>query len=1516
MFKVLANIYLYLLALCACLITLNAQANSCAAVFPSPISSSSTSSQVNFEFNAQVFGSGGSIAAGINNDATSGSNLSCDSQKCADSGQRATNITLPTFMTQSSSDSHTLSNTQSLNLVQGAYNTITMNYQSKVHFIQNNQVTYIQNLNVVNSEAEITFDEGVYWIDTFTLGFETQIKVNNTDKVILFVNNANFNQSTVKFNELGLPEQLIVVLYNSTAFGYRTTLNGFIHGNNNIITGNESVITGAINSNNITVNFETEITYASSSVDALEFENYCSARAIPEPVLDFRFDKTYWTSDAGDVLDSSSNAVNGTVVDDTAIFQEGAICRAASFDGTNDYIDATGIDNYLRTTATVSFWLKTTQTGNNTMWVAPGILGNESAGDGNDIFWGYLDASGSIRFLKGNGASVGSSGPINDNSWYHVVFSWDSDSGQSHSYINGTRSQSAITETGDVTTSFSSIGRIQDSGGNGHLNGQIDELLVFDEILTPEQISALYDEQVAGRNYDGSARICPVEAQAGKATLKNTGIQPEFTKVCFAKPFTEVPRVFSIPNSELNADRIGLRIKNVTTQGFEVAQVTSPEKKLPVADRPNGLPSQTIDFLAVVEGDYNLNNDAKMRVDSHSTVSTIGKYSPNSQTWDTLPIDDIGFDNPPAMLGFVQTMNNETDPFPVSEPFLSTAIRNIRTDRFSLGLERSETDTGSVDNNETLAYLAVTPNVQGKLNRDISFESFLSGRSITGNNTCKTIDFTQTYDLAKLLVIANKNSRNGGDGGWLGRCSITSDNVGFHVIEDRDNDLEGNHTTEEVGGLALSGSFSDNTCDTILSEIHHYRIEHDGNGLTCDAETVTIKTCMDASCSSLSPSSTNIDITLGGNVIANTTFIGSTIVNFNHTTAETLALGVTNATVAAANTFICDSGSNSSCDITFADAGFKFLSGTTNSSTIPNQTAGVPFSESVKIQAVENDNGVCSALFDGDQTVKLSQENVNPSGTSGLNFQVSGTSIAKHTSSSSGTNITLNFGANSIATIPSAVYLDAGQIRLHANYDQNDIQLTGTSNNFWVAPASLIVTAHSGTNSLNGNSAISNTIHSAAEDFNLKIVAYNGATPAAITQNYEAVQPQFKLKRVLPNNAGSVDGLLTYASNESLTTTLNPVFQNVNSTSFTNGTYNFNNANYSEVGVVELEVKDNNYGNQGIEVASTPTTIGRFTPHYLKQEMLQAGTLMASCGANTDFSAYSGQRNETNNSEGAIKYLTNPIFKITAYNKQDQITQNYYQDSEGSANDFMKLQATSMNILAPSQDKFATGVDSTLLPVVSNTDTGVISQNDLSADSSAQLPRGVLHYQLSANDNFYYVRSSNAKVNPFQSNLEFTALTSTDDDNVPIQNTTTFIPAGIDIKFGRTNIENSFGPETHNLGLNMRIEHFNNNAFVTSNDNSCTSYDVDNFTLGSLSLDATLTHVLGTSSSFINGVTNNLLLQAPGENNTGNISITYDSFDWLKYDWDNDGALDNNPSAEATFGIYKGDERLLHWREN
>ena len=140
-------------------------------------------------------------------------------------------------------------------------------------------------------------------------------------------------------------------------------------------------------------------------------------------------------------------------------------------------------------------------------------------------------------------------------------------------------------------------------------------------------------------------------------------------------------------------------------------------------------------------------------------------------------------------------------------------------------------------------------------------------------------------------------------------------------------------------------------------------------------------------------------------------------------------------------------------------------------------------------------------------------------------------------------------------------------------------------------------------------------------------------------------------------------------------------------------------------------------------------------------------------------------------------------------------------------------------------------------------------------------------------------------------------------------------PTGVEIRFGRLLLVNSFGPETSDLPQPMQIEHFDGTSFVDSTDDDCASYDADKISLTNISLDPALTDKLGGTGKFSAGKTQAIELQAPGTGNQGQLGVLYAAYDWFKYDWDNEGTYDDDPSAVATFGVFRGNDRIIQWRE-
>ena len=311
-----------------------------------------------------------------------------------------------------------------------------------------------------------------------------------------------------------------------------------------------------------------------------------SDRSCNSCLIDYHMDECGWDGTSGEVIDSGSNGYNGTAQNGANTVKSvnvggGGICRVGYFDGVNDYIEIPQeAANYLKRTATLSFWIKTSQTGDNTDWRAPGIIGVEQAGGINDIFWGWIDANGHIGVSKGNNSSNSKSiTAINDNNWHHIVLTRRASNGEVKIYIDGNLDKAGSTDSGNVTTNFNHIGMIEDTGGTPeYFQGYLDEVKIFNYILSGSEVTDIYNNESAGKNWwDGSDRECnPCEVPVDHYEIEHDGTgltcQPEkvIIRACSdnATPCTEYSTETS---ATLNYDSTS---QDYTFTGSTIANVT------------------------------------------------------------------------------------------------------------------------------------------------------------------------------------------------------------------------------------------------------------------------------------------------------------------------------------------------------------------------------------------------------------------------------------------------------------------------------------------------------------------------------------------------------------------------------------------------------------------------------------------------------------------------------------------------------------------------------------------------------------------------------------------------------------------------------------------------------------------------------------------------------------------------------------------------------------------------------
>ncbi|KAA3628792.1 MAG: hypothetical protein DWQ09_07115 [Proteobacteria bacterium] len=295
------------------------------------------------------------------------------------------------------------------------------------------------------------------------------------------------------------------------------------------------------------------------------------------------------------------------------------------------------------------------------------------------------------------------------------------------------------------------------------------------------------------------------QLEAGVVNLPSTAASPNFTSANFTQPFSSIPLVFVVATNQ-GSDPSSVRVRNITTTGFELAQVEPTGN-----DGPHI--GMEVHYVAVTPGTHRLPDGTVLEAGRVTTQAVQhGNGVSGAESWQSVAFG-TPFAGTPTALAQIQTMNNEaaTPPGSPSVPWLTAAQQSVSPIGLQVALERSEVAAGSVTLAEAIGWLAIQSGIQGSFEdvtgSTIDYETITSNQNIRGwNNGCYSVPFVGTYTVSP-LVVAHAITHNGGDGGWLRRCSLSTTAVGLTVDEDIYRDSERNHTTERAGILVFSGPF-------------------------------------------------------------------------------------------------------------------------------------------------------------------------------------------------------------------------------------------------------------------------------------------------------------------------------------------------------------------------------------------------------------------------------------------------------------------------------------------------------------------------------------------------------------------------------------------------------------------------------------------------------------------------------------------------------------------------------------
>ncbi|MDX1507663.1 MAG: hypothetical protein R3358_05250 [Woeseiaceae bacterium] len=327
------------------------------------------------------------------------------------------------------------------------------------------------------------------------------------------------------------------------------------------------------------------------------------------------------------------------------------------------------------------------------------------------------------------------------------------------------------------------------------------------------------------------------ELEMGPVTVQDTFVTPAWTTVSFLQPFDVVPLVFALPTNQ-GGDPATLRIRNVTTTGFEILQVE------PSANDGQHLAMDTA-YLAIEPGNHTLPDGSNISAFIHTTTSFVNRFLPPPR-WDSVSFA-TSFGGTPAVLGSIQTVANETGNPPAgsSVPFMDVGIRNVSSTGMQVTLERAESANGSVTLAESIALLVIDDQANvsftDMFGSAIVLQSLLTPSNIQGwDDGCFANNYAAAF-AATPLAVASANSRTGNNGGWVRRCSESATGLGLTIDEDIDNDPERSHMNETAGIVAASAAFHVNF-DVDLSVVKTVATLSDPVNGTTDPKAIPVAT--------------------------------------------------------------------------------------------------------------------------------------------------------------------------------------------------------------------------------------------------------------------------------------------------------------------------------------------------------------------------------------------------------------------------------------------------------------------------------------------------------------------------------------------------------------------------------------------------------------------------------------------------------------------------------------------------
>ncbi|RQO55316.1 hypothetical protein DBR47_20790 [Paucibacter sp. KBW04] len=378
---------------------------------------------------------------------------------------------------------------------------------------------------------------------------------------------------------------------------------------------------------------------------------------------------------------------------------------------------------------------------------------------------------------------------------------------------------------------------------------------------------------------------------------------------------------------------------------------------------------------------------------------------------------------------------------------------------------------------------------------------------------------------------------------------------------------------------------------------------------------------------------------------------------------------------------------------------------------------------------------------------------------------------------------------------------------------------------------------------------------------------------------------------------------------------------------FSGGQVTVNDLKYSEVGSFALNtsgVVQNFLGTAGLNLDATVFAgtvqnkrVGRFVPAgFVASNAVLTHRQAASCSPASVFS-YLGEDFKI-------------AFTLTAQNAQGATTQNY--------TDVFAKQDLSVLNLAGIQGSTPFKTGGRLVSSSSGTwSLGQASPILVARVSRASTPDGPF---ASANFGIAPVDADSVGMRSFD--LDTDSPANGNDRSALKTAAAPLLPMPVPLRFGQLRLQNAIGPATRDLYLPLQAQYWNGTNFITNTDDSCTSIDSKTVNFGNYRKTLAVGDGSLISKTYqLNKGTTSLGLSRPGGGRSGSLDVALSlntlsdqsclqtwspspaasataSLAYLQGAWcgANPPSYVKDPSARATFGLFRGSDSLIYQREN